>query len=553
MELYQRNTQELGNGRQISMERLNDIMMRTAQRRQELQEQRSTQQGEPPQNSRPKPTRRPPLPEQTAQLGQAHASSASQQPARSRQPLSPVSGIRGSQGGRYPQNSAYEQRQRKNAIERRSSYAQNAQAPIPETRRLARRQNEAPATGDYYDAYPAMPPADVQEEWEDDAEGIRYGDWESGASTDVSTYSHRDAAATFTVPQHVDWPTARNVPHPHTASPMATRELPSMPGQRLEPRSPLTRHVYTARVPQSQPSPLQAPAQEAPRHHRHTQPLDPRNIADMPPQLAQDGIQSQELGRQMVTQQVQQRLPASSPSLSAKGVCQKCKGAGYLRIDVPYGHPNFGKPIACECKEAEQREKRRQQLLELSDLSAFHNKSFKNFNTRFSGAHPSVQEAFQEAYRFAQQLDGWLVLIGPNGCGKTHLAAAIANQNLNDGAVVLFTVVPDLLAHLRSTFAPTSTEAYDQRFAKMREAELLVLDDLGAHQSSPWASEKLFQLLNYRYNSGYPTVITANRQGLASVDERILSRISDTALVTSVVMNGALDYRRQNPRREPPR
>ena len=127
--------------------------------------------------------------------------------------------------------------------------------------------------------------------------------------------------------------------------------------------------------------------------------------------------------------------------------------------------------------------------------------------------------------------------------------AAIANQNLRAGAVVLFTVVPDLLAHLRATFSSSSTEPYDQRFAKMREAELLVLDDLGSHQSSPWANEKLFQLLNYRYNSHYPTVITANKQGLIGIDERILSRISDTALVTRVIINGAIDFRPHNPRR----
>jgi DNA replication protein DnaC len=300
-------------------------------------------------------------------------------------------------------------------------------------------------------------------------------------------------------------------------------------------------------VPQAQLPAPQASPQQAQRYHRHTQPLNPAMNEDM--------SYTQEHTRKIaVNESGQQRLSASvPPPMGSKDVCPKCKGAGYLRIDVPFGHPNFGKPVACECKEAERREKRRQQLLDVSDLSAFQHKSFKNFNTRFSGVHPSVQEAFQVAYKFAQNPDGWLVLIGPNGCGKTHLAAAIANYHFSQGAVVLFTVVPDLLAHLRATFGPNSTEAYDQRFAKMREAELLVLDDLGAHQSSPWANEKLFQILNYRYNSRFPTIVTANKQGLASIDERILSRLSDTALVTTVSLNGALDYRRQNPRREPMR
>ena len=77
----------------------------------------------------------------------------------------------------------------------------------------------------------------------------------------------------------------------------------------------------------------------------------------------------------------------------------------------------------------------------------------------------------------------------------------------------------------------------------MREAEMLVLDDLGAHQSSPWANEKLFQLLNYRYNSRFPTVITANPKGLQAIDERIYSRLMDTGLVTKVVFDRARDYR----------
>jgi DNA replication protein DnaC len=144
---------------------------------------------------------------------------------------------------------------------------------------------------------------------------------------------------------------------------------------------------------------------------------------------------------------------------------------------------------------------------------------------------------------------GWLVFIGKNGCGKTHLAAAIANRCLARGSLVLFSTVSELLDHLRATYVPTSTEVYDKLFAKMREAELLVLDDLGAQQSSPWANEKLFQLLNYRYNSQFPTIITTNNLGLQGIEERIRSRMTDVSLVTIVTFEGAPDYRSRNPRR----
>lgn len=234
---------------------------------------------------------------------------------------------------------------------------------------------------------------------------------------------------------------------------------------------------------------------------------------------------------------------------SQKTICPRCRGAGFLRVDVPFGHPSFGKAVPCACKLAEREEKRRQELLELSDLWAFREKTFESFNPNIPGGHPCLHEAFEAAYTFAHAPQGWLLLVGPNGCGKTHLAAAVANKMLNDGSVVLFAVVPDLLAHLRATFAPNSTEVYDQRFSKMKEAHLLVLDDLGAQQSSPWANEKLFQLLNYRYNANLPTVITANPQGLNTIDERLRSRLGDIGLVERVVMQGAQDFRPRNYRK----
>ncbi|HEY4383578.1 MAG TPA: ATP-binding protein, partial [Ktedonobacteraceae bacterium] len=289
-------------------------------------------------------------------------------------------------------------------------------------------------------------------------------------------------------------------------------------------------HAGEARIQEvRQPDPI--------LRNRTTQPLYPQqditstHIREISREIpAQERVYHHNTSHQPV--HIQPRLPETDAFIApaAKPPCQKCRGAGFLRANVPYGHPNFGKPIACECKETERKAKRREQLREMSNLDAFQDSTFQTFNWR----QPGVKEAFDSSCRYAQSPDGWLVLIGPNGCGKTHLAAAIANQCLETGSVVLFAVVPDLLDHLRAAFAPTATELYDQLFAKMREAEVLVLDDLGAQQSSPWANEKLFQLLNYRYNMGMPTVITANPKGMQGIDERIRSRMGDIALAETV-------------------
>ena len=163
---------------------------------------------------------------------------------------------------------------------------------------------------------------------------------------------------------------------------------------------------------------------------------------------------------------------------------------------------------------------------------------FNNFDLRQAGLDGeerlSLESAFNAATAFGDDLRGWFTLQGPNGCGKTHLAGAIANKALGAGVDVFFAVVPDLLDYLRSTFAPTQTEAYHDIFERVRSASLLVLDDLGAERSAEWAEEKLYQIVNYRTLMALPTAVTTNQTDdwLKRVRPRIYSRIVDGSVGT---------------------
>ena len=158
---------------------------------------------------------------------------------------------------------------------------------------------------------------------------------------------------------------------------------------------------------------------------------------------------------------------------------------------------------------------------------------FNNFDLKAPALEQDERASLESAYRaamaFADSPKGWLTLQGANGCGKTHLAAAIANRAIADGTSVFFAVVPDLLDHLRASFAPGKDVGYDELFERIRNVGLLVLDDLGAQATTPWAQEKLYQVVNDRTFSGLPTVVTTD-QGITeiqAVHPRIVARIAD--------------------------
>ncbi len=138
----------------------------------------------------------------------------------------------------------------------------------------------------------------------------------------------------------------------------------------------------------------------------------------------------------------------------------------------------------------------------------------------------NLQAAYTLAVEFAADPEGWLVFQGRNGCGKTHLAAAVANYRVAKGQPVLFLVVADLLDYLRSTFGPESRISYSKVFEEVKQCPLLILDDFGEQSSTPWARSKLFQLINYRYNARLPMIVTME-QSLEEIEVRFSSRLAD--------------------------
>jgi DNA replication protein DnaC len=216
-----------------------------------------------------------------------------------------------------------------------------------------------------------------------------------------------------------------------------------------------------------------------------------------------------------------------------------------LRTDVPVGHPNFGRLEICVCRQRDVSQQVRERLYSLSRLDELKELTFDSFQPRGQKGlgemqANSLEAAFNQARIYAQNLNGWLLLRGGYGSGKTHLAAAIANFAVGMGVPTLFLTVPDLLDMLRFSYDSEDT-TFEQRFNEIRNASLLILDDFGTQNATSWAQEKLFQIINYRYINKLPLVVTTNLS-LEDIDARIRSRLADPELVTDCRIN-APDYR----------
>lgn len=213
-----------------------------------------------------------------------------------------------------------------------------------------------------------------------------------------------------------------------------------------------------------------------------------------------------------------------------------CHGLGFVRQNLPITHPDFGKVQPCTCLQGKIAQAARQRLYRMSNLDSLQGLSFETFQPTgrlgMGGQQAaSLEQAYNHARQFASSLKGWLLLTGGYGCGKTHLAAAIANFTVSMGIRTLFITVPDLLDWLRFSYGSEET-SFEERFEEIRTMPLLVLDDFGTQNATAWAQEKLFQIINYRYINRLPLVVTTNL-ALDEIEGRIRSRLQDPELVTT--------------------
>lgn len=220
------------------------------------------------------------------------------------------------------------------------------------------------------------------------------------------------------------------------------------------------------------------------------------------------------------------------------GKCQFC-GAELPAEGIVFGNEVMfwhGQPRRCNCEQAkaywedydrkeeeriraeEEAERNRQMRNRIARLlgqsgikKRFRQRTFPNFRTDTPGRRKCYAIAKEYADNFALHKargDG-LYIEGTNGTGKTHLAAAIALQLIEQGIPVICKTASDLLMDIKRTFDDSSVNEA-QVLDIYKRVDLLIIDDLGKEQCSDWSMSTLYSILNDRYEDMKPTIVTTN-------------------------------------------
>lgn len=143
--------------------------------------------------------------------------------------------------------------------------------------------------------------------------------------------------------------------------------------------------------------------------------------------------------------------------------------------------------------------------------------SKRNLSYKFENFEPNTsnKKVFNNFKNYSEKLVNGiekkgLILVGNNGVGKTHLACSIANKLIENGIPVIYGTLINLLAELKNSYEIDNSISEMEIIKLYENVDLLIIDDLGKEKPSEWGLEKLFTIINSRYENNLPVIITTN-------------------------------------------